>query len=337
MYTGFYKLQDRPFQLTPDHRFFFDSQPHRKALSYLTYGLHQGEGFVVITGEVGAGKTILVEYLLSKLESARFAAGKVVTTQIHADDVLRLAALAFGLTPNGADKASLLEMFRSFLISSHRNGIRPLLIVDEAQNLSHDALEELRMMSNLQLRETALLQIHLVGQPEFRTMIASDSLEQLRQRVIASYHLRPLDEADARGYIEHRLRRVGWQDDPTFTDAAFARIYEETIGVPRRINLLCDRVLLCGFLEERHQIDAPVVNQVITDMRGENLPGVTRVEAEAGTPLALPETAISPSGRAAPEADAMINRLEEVERRFGSMEDELNRVLDELARRSRES
>ena len=337
MYTEFYKLQDRPFQLTPDHRFFFDSQPHRKALSYLTYGLHQGEGFVVITGEVGAGKTILVEYLLSKLESARFAAGKVVSTQIHADDVLRLAALSFGLTPNGADKASLIEMFRSFLVSSHRNGIRPLLIVDEAQNLSHDALEELRMMSNIQLRETALLQIHLVGQPEFRTMIASDSLEQLRQRVIASFHLRPLDEADARGYIEHRLRRVGWQDDPNFTDAAFARIYEETTGVPRRINLLCDRVLLCGFLEERHEIDAPVVNQVITDMQGEGLPGVTAVEAEAEPLLALPETGISPSGHAAPAADGMITRLEEMERRFGSMEDKLNRVLDELSRRSRES
>ena len=337
MYTKFYKLQDRPFQLTPDHRFFFDSQPHRKALSYLTYGLHQGEGFVVITGEVGAGKTILVEYLLSKLESARFAAGKIVTTQIHADDVLRLAALAFGLTPNGADKASLLEMFRSFLVSSHRNGIRPLLIVDEAQNLSHDALEELRMMSNIQLRETALLQIHLVGQPEFRTMIASASLEQLRQRVIASYHLRPLDEADARGYIEHRLRRVGWQDDPNFTDAAFARIYEETIGLPRRINLLCDRVLLCGFLEERHEIDAPIVNQVITDMRGEGLPGVTAADVEAGTPLALSETTDPSARHAAPEADGMIKRLEEMERRFGSMEDKLNRVLDELSRRSRES
>ena len=337
MYTGFYKLQDRPFQLTPDHRFFFDSQPHRKALSYLTYGLHQGEGFVVITGEVGAGKTILVEYLLSKLESARFAAGKIVTTQIHADDVLRLAALSFGLTPNGTDKASLLEMFRSFLVSSHRNGIRPLLIVDEAQNLSHDALEELRMMSNIQLRETALLQIHLVGQPEFRTMIASDSLEQLRQRVIASYHLRPLDETDARGYIEHRLRQVGWQDDPHFTDGAFARIYEETTGVPRRINLLCDRVLLCGFLEERHEIDTPTVKQVITDMRGEGLPSVTAFAADAGAPLALSETANSPSGRAAPEAEEMIKRLEELERRFGSMEDKLNRVLDELSRRSRES
>lgn len=337
MYTEFYKLQDRPFQLTPDHRFFFDSQPHRKALSYLTYGLHQGEGFVVITGEVGAGKTILVEYLLSKLEGARFAAGKVVTTQIHADDVLRLAALSFGLTPNGADKASLLEMFRSFLVSSHRNGIRPVLIIDEAQNLSHDALEELRMMSNIQLRETALLQIHLVGQPEFRTMIASDSLEQLRQRVIASYHLRPLDAADARGYIEHRLRRVGWQDDPSFTEEAFARIYEETAGVPRRINLLCDRVLLCGFLEERHEIDAVVVDQVIADMRGESLPGVTAVEAEAGTPLPSPENMDSPSGRALPEADVMLTRLEEMERRFGSMEDKLNRVLDELARRSRES
>jgi putative secretion ATPase (PEP-CTERM system associated) len=337
MYTNFYKLQDRPFKLTPDHRFFFDSQPHRKALSYLTYGLHQGEGFVVITGEVGAGKTILVEYLLSKLESAHFAAGKVVTTQIHADDVLRLAALAFGLAPNGADKASLLEMFRSFLISSHRNGVRPLLIVDEAQNLSHDALEELRMMSNIQLRETALLQIHLVGQPEFRTMIASDSLEQLRQRVIASYHLRPLDEADTRGYIEHRLRRVGWQDDPNFTAEAFARIYEESAGVPRRINLLCDRVLLCGFLEERHEIDRPVVDQVIADMRGESLPGLATEEAEAETSLPPPETTVSPSGHVLPEADAMLTRLEEMERRFGSMEDKLNRVLDELARRSRES
>ena len=272
MYTSFYKLRGRPFQLTPDHRFFYEGSPHRKAIAYLTYGLSQREGFVVITGEVGAGKTILVDYLFSKLHEENFVTGKVVTTQLGADNLLRMVADAFGIESETTDKATVLKKLTSFLIGAHQRNTRPLLIIDEVQNLSKAALEELRMLSNYQLRELPLLQTFLVGQPQFRETMASGGLEQLGQRIIASHHLRPLDAKETRQYVEHRLAHVGWQSDPKITDAAFALVFAETGGVPRRINLLLDRLLLFGFLEDRHEIDEAVVEEVLRDMRSEGLP-----------------------------------------------------------------
>ena len=274
MYTSFYKLRSRPFQLTPDHRFFYEGSPHRKAIAYLTYGLSQREGFVVITGEVGTGKTILVDYLFSKLHEENFITGKVVTTQLGADDLIRMVADAFGIESGGEDKATVLKRITSFLIGAHQRNTRPLLIIDEVQNLSKAALEELRMLSNYQLRELPLLQTFLVGQPQFRETMASGGLEQLGQRIIASHHLRPLDAKETRQYIEHRLGHVGWQNDPKITDPAFALVFSETGGVPRRINLLLDRLLLFGFLDERHEIDEAVVEEVLRDMRSEGLPSV---------------------------------------------------------------
>ena len=272
MYEKHYNLRGQPFQLSPDYRFFFDSRPHRKAFAYLTYGLSKGEGFVVITGEVGAGKTTLVEYLLSKLRKDQALVAKVVTTQLEAENLIRVVAAAFGIEQEGADKATVLMRIESFLIDCHRNKKRPLLIIDEVQNLCHGSLEELRMLSNFQLDSRPLLQTYLVGQPQFRRKIASRDLEQLRQRVIAYYHLSPLDFDEARQYIEHRLQKVGWRNDPSFTGDAFEQIYRETGGVPRQINLLCDRLLLFAFLEDRHQIDGSVVSAVITDLRTEGIP-----------------------------------------------------------------
>ncbi len=274
MYTSFYKLRGRPFQLTPDHRFFYEGSPHRKAIAYLTYGLSQREGFVVITGEVGAGKTILVDYLFSKLHEENFITGKVVTTQLDADNLLRMVADAFGIESEITDKATVLKKLTSFLIGAHQRNTCPLLIIDEVQNLSKASLEELRMLSNYQLRELPLLQTFLVGQPQFRETMASGGLEQLGQRIIASHHLGPLDAVETRQYIEHRLGHVGWQNDPKITDAAFALVFAETGGVPRRINLLFDRLLLFGFLEEKHEIDEVVVEEVLRDMRSEGLPSV---------------------------------------------------------------
>ena len=270
MYTEFYKLQALPFQLTPDPRFFFGSAVHNRAMAHLTYGLNQGEGFIIITGEVGAGKTTLVGYLLATVDAARYVAAKIVTTHLGGDDMLRMVAAAFGLDQEGADKATLLGRIEGFLATSYERGRRCLLVVDEAQNLSVSALEELRMLSNFQIGEHVPLQSFLLGQPQFRNLLASKQLDQLRQRVIAAYHLDPLGDDDTRAYIKHRLHTVGWDRDPEITPAAFAEIYQHTDGVPRRINTLCSRLMLFGFLEELHQIDGEAVLQVAEDLRQES-------------------------------------------------------------------
>ena len=277
MYTDYYNLTGLPFQLTPDYRFFYTSQPHKKAVAYVTYGLSKGEGFIVITGEVGAGKTTLMDYFLSSLQGQRLITARVVTTQIEADNLLRLVAASFGLQQEGADKATILKRIEAFLLECHRDGSRPLLIIDEVQSLKHSSLEELRMLSNFQSDHKSLLQIYLIGQPEFRRTLASASLEQLRQRVIATYHLQPLDLDETKSYIEHRLRLVGWQEDPQIDNGAYPIIYSETAGVPRRINLLCDRLLLASYLEDRHLIEADDVEDVVLDMRKEGaaLPPMT--------------------------------------------------------------
>lgn len=269
MYEKFYGFTASPFQLSPDHRFFFESSVHRTALAHLTYGLSQGEGFIIITGEVGAGKTTLVGHLFETLDKQRFVAARVVSTQLQADDMLRMVAAAFGLPIAETNKAALLRLVESFLLSNQQQGKRCLLVVDEAQNLSIAALEELRMLSNFQSGAQAPLQSFLLGQPQFRTLLASPDLDQLRQRVIASYHLGPLAPAETRAYIEHRLRAVGWRGDPEIADDAFAAVYAATGGVPRRINTLCSRILLLGFLEEAHRIGRLHVERVADELRRE--------------------------------------------------------------------
>jgi putative secretion ATPase (PEP-CTERM system associated) len=291
MYTGYYKLTGRPFQLSPDHRFYFDSRSHKKALAYLIYGLNQGEGFIVVTGDIGAGKTTLVGHLLDQLDPAKFVAANVVTTQLAAGDMLRVVAAAFGLSQEGADKATVLKRIESFLIECHKSGKRALLLIDEVQNVPIDALEELRMLSNFQFQDTPLLQSFLIGQPQFKQIIADPNLEQLRQRVIATYHLEPMDIAETRSYVEHRLKKVGWNHDPMFNDDAFRAIFEHTGGVPRRINTLCSRLMLFGYLEELHQIDAAVVEEVVKDLVAEG----AHTDGRAHDALAGQEEALAPA------------------------------------------
>jgi type II secretory pathway predicted ATPase ExeA len=206
MYANFYGLTIPPFQLTPDARFFFESTVHRQAMAYLVYGLHHAEGFIIITGEVGAGKTILVDNLLSTIDQSNFIVAKIVTTQLAGDDLLHLVAGGFGIAKEGLAKGSLLQRINDFVLAQQRNGRRVLLIVDEAQNLSFEALEELRMLSNIVVDRTMALQSFLLGQPQFRAILGSPRLEQLRQRVTAAYHLGPLSEAETKAYVEHRLR-----------------------------------------------------------------------------------------------------------------------------------
>jgi putative secretion ATPase (PEP-CTERM system associated) len=267
MYTDFYGLSDRPFQLTPDARFYYESRTHKKAMAYLGYGLAQGEGFIVITGEIGAGKTTLVAHLMATIDRARLNAINIVSTQVEGDDMLRLAAQGMGLVSGGVAKAQLLEQVEQHLEDEARRGKRTLLIVDEAQNLSISALEELRMLSNFQVGGQALLQIFLLGQPEFRDKLASESLEQVRQRVIATHHLEAMEPNEVEPYIVHRLKAVGWVGNPVIEIPAFAEIYRATGGVPRKINQFAGRLLLHAAVEGLDTIDAETVVAVAEDMQ----------------------------------------------------------------------
>lgn len=275
MYEKFYSLRGMPFQLTPDHRFFFGSTEHKKAMAFLEYGVAQREGFVVVTGEIGAGKTTLVEHLLTTLNPNENVAGRVVTTQLGGHDMLRMIAAAFGMPAEGVDKATLINRLGKFFADMQASGKRPLVIVDESQSLTTEALEELRMLSNLSGGTGALFQGILLGQPEFRTTLAGPDLTQFRQRVIASCHLGGLGEEDTRRYIEHRLMQVGWSGDPHFSEGAFLEIYRRTDGIPRRINALCSRLLLLGFLEDTHTIDADAVVNVAEELAQEIRPLAT--------------------------------------------------------------
>lgn len=273
MYTEYYNLNGRPFQLTPDPRFYVDTQTHRKAMAYLTYGLGQGEGFIIITGDVGAGKTTLVGRLLQTIDRSRLVVANIVTSLVDADNLLRMIATGLGINAETLDVATLLTRIENFLRVQHQQGRRVLLIVDEAQNLPIGSLEQLRMLSNFSADAQPLSQTILLGQPEFREKLASSSeLEQLRQRVIASHHLEPMRREELPAYVENRLALCGWANDPSFSEDAYDALFEYSGGVPRKLNNLCARVLLFGALEERHEIDEAAVREVTDDLHKDNAP-----------------------------------------------------------------
>ncbi len=267
MYSDHFGLTGRPFQLTPDPRFYFESATHRKAMAYLGYGLAQGEGFIVVTGEIGAGKTTLVGHLMETIDRNRVNAVKIVSTQIEGDDLLRMVSVALGLPVDGLDKAQLLSRVESFIAERARAGQRTLVVVDEAQNLPVSSLEELRMLSNFQTGGQSMLQIFLLGQPEFRDRLnSSEQLEQLRQRVIATHHLTAMTQDEIGPYIMHRMGLVGWAGTPSFDESAFVAIHLYSGGIPRKVNNLMTRVLLMASLEESTIIDRALVDRVIADL-----------------------------------------------------------------------
>lgn len=282
MYESFYGLSGKPFQLNPDPSFLYASRGHKGALAYLKYGLYQAEGFVVITGEVGAGKTTIIRSLLELLDSGNVVAAQLVSTQLDEENLLRAVATAFGLPAKAQPKAQLLAELDAVFTTLVQGGKRALLIVDEAQNLPPRGLEELRMLSNFQIEDRSLLQSILVGQPELRDIMRSHRMRQLRQRVVASYHLGPMDRNETEGYIEHRLAHVGWKGDPRFDSAAMDQIHAATGGVPRRINTVCNRLLLSGYLEERHEFDGDSVAAVVAEMKDEG--GLDLASTQASVP-----------------------------------------------------
>ena len=291
MYEAFYGLTTKPFQLNPDPSFYYASKQHRRAKAYLEYGVSRNEGFIVITGEIGAGKTMVLRSLIEGLSGSNVVTGHLVTTQLGAEDTLRMVGAAFGFRVKDVPKSELLITLEAFLISQTSKGKRCLLIVDEAQNLTPRAVEELRMLSNFQFGNQALLQSFLVGQPEFREILQRPEMEQFRQRVAATCHIGPLDQDETRGYIEHRLKCAGSNGKPSFEPAAFESIHKATGGIPRRINAICDRLLLAGFLADRSLLKATDVDDVVREFQQENAvgprPAATPFKS-AGGELSLP-------------------------------------------------
>jgi putative secretion ATPase (PEP-CTERM system associated) len=292
MYEKFYNLRERPFALSPDPEYLYLSRVHREALDSLRYGIESRAGFIVVTGEIGAGKTTLLQTLLQRLDD-RATVARVVNTTLDPRELLEAIALDFGLDTLGRTKPLLLRELGQFLVEQRSAGRRPLLVIDEAQNLSSAALEEVRLLSNLETEKSKLLQILLVGQPDLRDKIASPELEQFRQRVAVSYHLTALDEPDTTGYIQYRLAHAALGTPPAFSDEAAALVHRASGGVPRIVNVICDAALVFGYAEERPNIDLPLLQEVLGELKTTGvLPGHVVAEAVPSRPV---EVALPPA------------------------------------------
>jgi general secretion pathway protein A len=299
LYGAWFGLQREPFSIAPDPRTLFMSERHREALAHLLYGVQGGGGFVLLTGEIGAGKTTVSRCFLEQVpEGCRVA--YVFNPKQSVDELLWTIAQEFGVQVSGqafvagagdridGGSKALVDALNRFLLQVHAQGGQAVLVIDEAQALSAEVLEQLRLLTNLETSERKLLQIVLIGQPELRAMVASPGLEQLAQRVIARYHLGPLSAPDTARYVQHRLVVAGLSGPLPFDAAALKRVHERSRGVPRRINLLCDRALLGAYATGRRSVDAGIVERAAAEVAGEPLP------AEAawwGAPGSLRRTA----------------------------------------------
>ena len=300
MYERFYQLRERPFALSPDPEYLYPSRVHREALDYLRYGLESQAGFVVITGEIGSGKTTLVQTLLRGLDS-QTTVGRIVNTMLEPRELIETIMIDFGLDAQGRSKPQMLRDLAQYLVDQRLAGRLVLLVIDEAQNLSLAALEELRMLSNLETEKSKLMQIVMVGQPDLRDKLQASELEQLRQRITVSYHLQPLDAGETANYINHRLRRAALGAALEFPREVTDVIHARSRGVPRIINVICDAALVFGYAEERRQVDSALIEDVLGELE---LTGVLIPEpAPAGGPAAaVPEERREPAfaGAAAP-------------------------------------
>ncbi len=297
MYEEFFSFSGSPFRLAPDPKFFFGSKSHNKAMAYLHYGLRQAEGFIVVTGEIGSGKSMLIEHLLDQLDRSNVLAANLTTPNLAPEDLLSHILSAFRIEAAGDGKAAEIEAFEDFLFDQMNHGRRVLLVVDEAQNLPIKTLEELRVLSNLDYDGTPLFQVFLIGQPDFRETMARADMEQLRQRVIATYHLEPMTRAETEKYIEHRLGFVGWAGDPKITGDAYDAIYAATGGLPRKIHKLCNRMLLFCAVEKLRHVDGATIANVLSDLGVEQAAATPAERADLDVNAAIAaarETVIKP-------------------------------------------
>src|SRR5215211_1366532 len=293
MYERFYELRERPFALSPDPDYLYPSRVHREALDYLRYGLESHAGFVVITGEIGSGKTTLLQTLLRGLDT-QTTVGRIVNTMLEPRELIETIMIDFVLETSGRSKPLMLRDLAQYLVDQRLAGRLVLLVIDEAQNLSLAALEELRMLSNLETEKSKLLQVVMVGQPNLRDKLQAPELEQLRQRITVSYHLSPLDPVETANYINHRLRRAALGAPLEFPREVTATIHARSRGVPRIINVICDAALVFGYAEERRQIDLPLMHEVLAELETTGvLPSPLAAAAAAAVEESRPGPAVA--------------------------------------------
>jgi putative secretion ATPase (PEP-CTERM system associated) len=321
MYEKFYNFREKPFQIVPNPAYLYKSPKHEAALTYLEYGVAENVGFILLTGEIGSGKTTLVHYIISRLNASTEAA-VIFNTNVSAEELLGLILEEFDLPRTAGDKASLLSALNLFLIDRYAQRKRVMLIIDEAQNLSEKALEEVRMLSNLQSDDQCLLQIMLVGQPELVAKLKKPSLRQFTQRIAASYHLTGLNREETGEYIAHRLLKAGGRPD-LFTAAAVDQIHQLSGGIPRSINLLCQAALVYGFAEGAISISQDLIRQIQADNVGICLSADT-----AETPAAAAAPPASAEGDGAPR------RLQDLEAQLREMKLRMDRLVQQSEQRS---
>jgi general secretion pathway protein A len=268
VYLEYYGLKQAPFDLTPNPRFLFHSAKHREALNHLLYGIRERKGFVQLTGEVGAGKTTLCRALLEQLDG-HFSTALILNPVLNADELMKAIATEFGLNVRGCDRLDTVAAISEFLVRQVELHRETVLIIDEAQDLTEDLLEQVRLLSNIETDDRKLLQMVLMGQPELRDRLNSPRLRQLRQRITVRYHLKPLTRAEAAQYVQHRLELAGANGAPVFTRPAHWRIYGYSRGIPRLINAICDKALLAGYVEHSNRITHRIIGRAIRELEGE--------------------------------------------------------------------
>jgi len=313
MYKEYYGFTLKPFEIVPNPQFLYPSDPHRKALSYLEYGLKEGAGFILLTGEVGSGKTTILKDIICRF-SKKTSLAMVFNTRVTSLQLIAMINEEFGLDSQGKDKVALLKDLNTYLIEEYAKHGQPILIIDEAQNLSPDNLEEIRLLSNLEANNTKLLQIVLAGQPELKTLISQPSLRQLKQRINIGCHLRPLRREEIEDYILYRMEKAGNRDAVVFLPGTFDLVFLFSNGIPRLINVLCDFILLAAFAEQSREISEELVREVIEDLD---------VVADTGSESSHPEGRLEVT-------DEQLARVEEDIRALLAMRNEKEALLERI-------
>ncbi len=349
MYNNYYGFREKPFSLTPDPHFLYLSSVHKRALAYLTYGLYDKKGFIVITGEIGAGKTTIIQALLKRLNADTMVA-RVINTKVSSIQLLKMIMRDFGIETEGEGKEDLLYKLNRFLLKEYALGHNVVIIIDEAQNLEPTTLEEIRLLSNLETEKDKLLQIILVGQPELREILSMQGLRQLRQRITVGYHISSLTSKEVTGYIRHRLAVAGIENNEIFTSLAIKEVYKASRGIPRLINIICDAALVTGYVKERKKISDKLVKGVIKELKSDIIrlypesseqkeAAVVHGKVLASAPASANMSGVSPTDIAQNELYSkykshiewekrLKNKQHELENRQGEIYDKLKQLLD---------